>query len=59
MSTADLIERRWLVDWQSTDAAQRNLIDALKERGATFCRLSYKQTSNELIGEGWFVTPDD
>jgi len=59
MSTAEMIERRWLVDWQSSNAAQRDLVEALKARGATYCRLSYKQMSNEIVGEGWRVRPDD
>jgi len=59
LSTADIIERRWLVDWQDSSEAQRDLVEALKARGATYCRLSYKQLSNEIIGEGWRVRPDD
>lgn len=59
MSTADLIERRWLVDWQSTEAAQRDLVEALKARGAVYCRVSYKEASKEIIGEGWRVPPLD
>ena len=59
MSTADIIERRWLGDWDTPNDAQRDIAAALNARGANFARMSFHEATNMIIGEGWFVQPDD
>ena len=59
MSTADMIERRWLKDWPDANAAQRDLVEALKARGATFGRISLQEAARVIVGEGWLIRPDD
>lgn len=60
MSTADMIERRWFADWSCTAAAQRDLVEGLRARGATHMRLSLRQVLQAvIIGEGWLIRPDD
>jgi len=54
-----MIERRWFNDRNTADAAQWDIVNSLKARGATHIRLSLKEASKEMIGEGWLVRPDD
>jgi hypothetical protein len=59
MSTAEMIERRWLSDWPDVIAAGHDIVDALRDRGARHFRLSIKEASRELVGEGWRARPDE
>jgi hypothetical protein len=58
-STADFIERRWLRDWASPDAAMRDATEELKTRGATFLRSHVTRMTRELIVEGWIEHPGE
>jgi hypothetical protein len=69
---ADYTERRWpgrppdedggpaWREWtERRDAAIHEAVKALRERGATFFRMTIKPAVGEIIFEGWREPPDD
>lgn len=72
---ADFTERRWpgrppedhdagyTEEWrlwcERRDEAMRDATEALRQRGATFLRLTFKPAVGELVVEGWREQPAD
>lgn len=52
MSTAEFFERRWVRDWPDSNAAARDAVAAIRERGATYLRLTMLPIG-VIILEGW------
>lgn len=40
-------------------AIRQEMVDAMRERGATFMRLTLIEARNELVLEGWRTQPED
>lgn len=59
MSTADFFERRCWKNFDSPNAATEDAVASLRERGATFFRITTKPLVSEIIAEGWRVQPKD
>jgi trans-aconitate methyltransferase len=60
-STADFLERRWPrreLEGSDFDRIMQEATATLRERGATFFRVSVREMTKEIIVEGWRTMPD-
>lgn len=58
---ADWLDRRDIGDARGDvpHAIRQEMVDAMRERGATFMRMTLIEARNELVLEGWRIQPED
>lgn len=59
MSTADFFERRRVRDFESSSAAAKNAIDAMRVRGPIEWMRLHINGTGYMIVEGWRIRPAD
>jgi hypothetical protein len=61
MTAADWTDRRDIgtARGDALHPVMREMVDAMRERGATFMRVTLIDERNEFVLEGWLEQPDD